>query len=70
MGAASGYIQNAINKENISGLQLLVRRGINNIYTKVEYTECTSSTGKYTLNNIPAGNYTIEVKDENNEYWF
>ncbi len=60
-GGAVGTIYNASNKRSISGLQLLIRKGINNIYTKVYDRLETDQYGEYYFSSIEAGNYCVEV---------
>jgi len=62
-GNASGVIYDAINGRSVSGLTLLVRSGVGVTSSDVIRTLTTDNNGSYTLNDIAAGNYTIEIVD-------
>ena len=63
-GSASGTVIDNRTGYGISGLTLYVRAGIANTTGEVLYTIYTTSGGAYTLSDVPAGNYTIQVVDE------
>ena len=62
-GNASGVIYDAINGRSVAGLTLIVRSGIGTTSSAIIRTLTTDNNGVYTLNDIAAGNYTIEIVD-------
>lgn len=62
-GNASGVIYDAINGRSVPGLTLLVRSGVGVTSSDIVRTLTTDDNGKYLLNDIAAGNYTVEVVD-------
>ena len=50
--------------QGVSGLTLNVRKGIGVTTGAVDYTTYSGADGKYQTANLPAGNYTVEIKDE------
>ncbi|MDE6566893.1 MAG: cellulose binding domain-containing protein [Lachnospiraceae bacterium] len=67
-GAASGVVKSATTAKGIGNVELNIRRGIHNIYTDVVMKTVTDSNGKFQVQNLPAGNYTVEVVDPSDEY--
>ena len=63
-GSASGVVYDAINGKSVAGLTLTVRSGVNISSGTVLKTLKTDAEGRYAVNNIPAGNYTIQITDE------
>lgn len=64
VGGASGNIYDAVTGDKVAGLTLRVRGGINNSIDTVIATTKTNANGKYSFDNLPAGNYTVEIVDE------
>ena len=62
-GSASGIVLDSRTGYGVAGLTLYVRAGVNNVTGEILYTLTTGSNGAYSLTNIPAGNYTIQVVD-------
>jgi len=63
-GTARGTIKDMQTGYGVEDLTLVVREGLNNISRgEIVYTTTTNSSGKYEVNNIPAGNYTIQIID-------
>lgn len=60
VGNIRGMIKNALNGSGIDGVILNLRAGINATSGAVIATAVTTA-GAYSLNNIPAGNYTVEA---------
>ncbi|MDE6566333.1 MAG: M4 family metallopeptidase, partial [Lachnospiraceae bacterium] len=67
-GTASGVVKSATTATGVGNIELKVRRGIHNIYTDIVMKTVTDANGKYQLQNLPAGNYTVEVIDTSDEY--
>lgn len=63
-GSASGVVYDAINGKSVAGLTLTVRSGVNISSGTTLRTLETDTAGRYSVDNIPAGNYTIQVTDE------
>lgn len=63
-GTASGTIIDVLTGQGVSGLTLNVRKGIGVTTGAVDYTTYSGADGKYQTANLPAGNYTVEIKDE------
>lgn len=63
-GSASGVVFDAINGKSVAGLTLTVRSGVNISSGTTLRTLKTDTEGRYSVDNIPAGNYTIQVTDE------
>lgn len=63
MGIAKGTIINALNAAPVgSGIQLKVRKGVNQATGDLVTTTQTNQNGSYTLE-LPAGNYTVYLQD-------
>lgn len=63
-GIASGVITDAVTGLTVSGLDLKIRKGINNTQNgSIEYNYMTDNLGAYKLENFPAGNYCIRMVD-------
>lgn len=61
-GTVKGTVKNATDNKAIAGLNVRVRRYINNrIGDAIQETQ-TDSSGKFRLNNLESGNYTIELQ--------
>ncbi len=60
-GAIGGKIVNAFNGSPVGGLTLKLRAGINATSGTVISTTGTNSSGQYSVANLPAGNYTLEM---------
>lgn len=67
-GAATGVVKSATTAKGVGNIELNIRRGIHNIYTDVVMKTVTDSNGMYKIQDLPAGNYTVEVLDESEEY--
>ncbi len=67
-GAASGVVKSATTAKGVGNIELKIRRGIHNIETGVIMKTMTDANGKYQVQNLPAGNYTVEVVDPSDEY--
>lgn len=65
-GTASGKVKDASHPDGKPGLMLRLRKGINNLYTDVIKTLYTDDEGKYRTGELPAGNYCVEIVDEEN----
>ena len=65
-GGASGMIYDAARQGNVGipGLTLHVRGGLNNLTGEALLTLHTDEGGNYTIEEFPAGNYTVEIVDE------
>ena len=63
-GNASGIVIDNGTGNGLAGMTLYVRAGVGNTSGEVLYTLTTASGGSYSLSDIPAGNYTIQVVDE------
>lgn len=66
IGSASGTIYDALDGHAVSGLTLNVREGMGTITGDVVTTITTNVSGMYSLDNLQAGNYTVEVVDNRN----
>jgi len=64
-GNIGGTIKDALNGTGISGVSLNLRNGINVTSGSIITSTTTSSSGAYTINSIPAGNYTVEATNPN-----
>lgn len=62
MGKATGMIRDAVTYSGKQGVKLLLRKGINNIYSEVVQTITTDKYGKYTTEDLPAGNYCVQIQ--------
>lgn len=62
-GNASGVIYDAINGRSVAGLTLVVRSGVGVTSSDIVRTLTTDNNGAYALNDIAAGNYTVEIVD-------
>lgn len=61
MGGASGKISDATNARGVGSIKLVVRKGINNIYTEPVQTLETNGQGEYAIQGLEAGNYCLEI---------
>ena len=64
-GNISGTIKNALDGTGIPSVSLKLRSGINVTSGNIIASTTTSSSGTYTFNGVPAGNYTIEASKSN-----
>lgn len=64
-GNVQGRILNAFDGNGISGADIVVRQGINAQQGQVVETTSSQSGGHYSLQSLPAGNYTVEVSKIN-----
>lgn len=62
-GNASGVVYDAINGQSVADLTLNLRSGVGDTTSDIILTSKTDQEGEYTISNIPAGNYTVEVVD-------
>lgn len=60
-GGAVGTIYNASTMRHVSGIELLLRKGMNNTYTRIIDKTKTDDNGEYYLRNLEAGIYCLEV---------
>lgn len=60
-GNAYGQIRDAANVSAVKDLHILVRKGINNIYSEPLLDMRTNKLGEYQLQGMEAGNYCLEV---------
>ena len=61
-GSITGQILNAFDGMGISGANLSLRSGINATEGDVIKSGSSSSNGSYNIQNVPAGNYTIQAQ--------
>jgi len=62
--AIKGTVKGATDNQPISGLNVNVRRHINNRIGEAIQATQTDSSGKFRLNNVQSGNYTVELQGE------
>lgn len=63
LGTIEGWVRDAATgSRRLGGTKILVRLGINQRTGTVLHTGFSSSDGSYILQNIPAGNYTLEFE--------
>ena len=67
-GKADGYIRDAVTGNGVKDLKILVRKGINNIYTNPEETIETGQNGHYQTPELESGNYCLEISSEDGKY--
>ncbi|MDO4167689.1 MAG: cellulose binding domain-containing protein, partial [Eubacteriales bacterium] len=60
-GGASGKIADATDAKGVGGIRLVVRKGINNIYTEPIQEIATDAQGNYHIQDLEAGNYCLEI---------
>ena len=63
-GNISGYALTSTSGSGISGIKIYVRSGSGNTSGTALYTTTTSSSGSYSLSDLPAGTYTLQFVDE------
>lgn len=68
-GGASGTIKDAATGKGVSGISLILRRGINNISTEAVASVKSSSDGSYQFDSLDAGMYCVEMMDEEQEQY-
>lgn len=68
VGSASGYIKDSVTGKGIKNLTMYIRRGINNIYSDSVYEIQSTENGYYETPKLDAGNYCIEIFDDNSNY--
>lgn len=61
-GSISGVILNALDGSGVPGCTLSIRAGINAIEGAVVVTAVSGNNGLYSLQNLPAGQYTIQAQ--------
>jgi hypothetical protein len=61
-GSISGYILNALDGSGVPGCSLNIRSGINATEGAVVATAVSSNNGSYSLQSLPAGQYTIQAQ--------
>jgi|GEM_PF-4042890 len=64
IGSITGIVRNAINNDTLSDISINVRRYINKRMGEIIQTTKTDGSGKFQLENLNSGNYTLEVYDE------
>ncbi len=62
LGTVSGKIQDAVIGHGISGAEIYVRAGMNNQDGSIITNVTSGTNGDYSIANLEAGNYTIEVQ--------
>jgi len=63
-GNAEGYVYNALDGTGIDGIDIALRQGINVTEGEIVATATTNSTGFYSIENLPFGNYTGEIVND------
>lgn len=62
MGSAGGIVTNALNSQGLGGVRLRLRTNWNNTDgAYYDYETVTSSSGRYSIQGIPVGYYTVEA---------
>ena len=58
-GTISGKITDAVTGNNVTGVYLEARRGINRPWRRVKATDTTDSSGNYSFSSMNTGYYTV-----------
>ncbi len=58
-GTISGNITDAVSGDNVTGVYLVARKGINRPWRRVKATDTTDSSGNYSFSSLNRGWYTV-----------
>ncbi len=64
-GTISGRIIDAFDGQGIPAADIIVRAGMNNQEGSIVTTATSQSNGNYSISNLPAGSYTLDVRKSN-----